>query len=60
VVSSFIALFIKFSKWSNNNKKSAMLKAIVYIIRVVIKETDKYMGENKGYSALFMVKTQIS
>jgi hypothetical protein len=34
-----------------------MLEAIVYIIRVVIRETDKCIGENRGYSALFIVGT---
>jgi hypothetical protein len=57
VVFSFIALFIKFSKWSNSNKKSAILKAIIYIIRVVVKETDKCIKENRGYNTLFVVKT---
>ena len=32
-----------------------MLEAIVYIIRVVVREIDKCMGENRGYSALFVV-----
>jgi hypothetical protein len=41
-------------------KKNAVLKAIVYIIRVVIKEMDKCMGENRGYSVLFVVRTQIN
>ena len=49
-----------FSKWSNSNKKSTVLKAIVYIIRVVIKEMDECIGENRGYSALFVVRTQTS
>ena len=57
MVFSFVALFIGFNKWSNNGKKNAMLKAIVYIIRVVIGKTDKCMGKDKGYSALFVVKT---
>ena len=51
-----MALFIGFNKWSNSNKKSAMLKSIVYIIRVVIREINKYMGENRGYGALFVVR----
>ena len=60
MVSSFIALFIGFSKWSNNNKKSAMLKAIIYIIRVVVGEMDECVEENRGYSVLFVVRTWIS
>ena len=32
-----------------------MLKAIVYIIRVIIREIDKCVGENRGYSVLFVV-----
>ena len=50
-----MVLFIGLSKWSNSGRKSTILKAIVYIIRVIIRETDKYIGENRGYSALFMV-----
>ena len=46
-----------FSKWSNSNKKSAVLKAIIYIIRVVVREIDKCIGENRGYGVLFVVKT---
>jgi hypothetical protein len=33
-----------------------VLKAIVYIIRVIFKEIDEYVGENRGYSALFIIK----
>ena len=55
-----MALFIGFSKRSNSNRKSAVLKAIVYIIRVIIGEINKCMGENRGYSMLFIVKTWIS
>ena len=55
-----MALFIGFSKWSNSSRKSTILEVIVYIIRVVIREMDKYVGENRGYSVLFMVKTRIS
>ena len=57
MVSGFVALFIEFSKWFNSSKKSAVLKAIIYIIRAVIKEINKYIGENRGYSALFVVRT---
>ena len=32
-----------------------MLEAIIYIIRVIIREIDKYIGENRGYSTLFIV-----
>ena len=60
MVSSFMTLFIGFSKWFNNSKKSAVLKAIVYIIRVVIKEMDECVEENKGYNTLFIIKTQTS
>ena len=60
MVSGFVALFIKFSKWSNSGKKSAVLKAIIYIIRVVIGEMDECIRENRGYSVLFVVKTQTS
>ena len=56
MVSGFVVLFVGFSKWFNSNKKSVVLKAIVYIIRVVVGETDKYMGENRGYGALFVVR----
>ena len=52
-----MVLFMGFSKWSNNNKKSIVLKAIIYIIRVVVEGINKYMGENRGYGALFVVKT---
>ena len=55
-----MALFIGLSKWSNSGRKSTMLEAIVYIIRVVIREMDKCVGENRGYSALFMVGTRTS
>ena len=55
-----MTLFIGFSKWSNSGRKSTMLEAIIYIIRVIIRETNKYIGENRGYSILFVVKTQIS
>ena len=37
-----------------------MLKAIIYIIRVIFKEIDKYIRENRGYSILFIIRTQIS
>ena len=57
MVSSFVVLFIGLSKWSNSGRKSTILEAIVYIIRVVVRETDKCMGENRGYSTLFMVGT---
>ena len=33
-----------------------MLEAIVYIIRVIFREMDKYIGENRGYNILFIVK----
>ena len=33
-----------------------MLKAIVYIIRVIFKEINKYIKENRGYSILFIIK----
>ena len=56
MVFSFIALFMGFSKWSNSSRKSTMLEAIVCKIRVVIKKINKCVGENKGYSALFIVK----
>ena len=55
-----MALFIEFSKWPNSSRKSTVLKAIVCIIRVVIKETDKCVGENRGYSVLFIVKIRTS
>ena len=32
-----------------------MLEAIVYIIKVMFKEIDKCIGENRGYSVLFIV-----
>ena len=57
MVSGFMALFIGFNKWFNSGKKSAVLKAIVYIIRVVVGEMDECMGENRGYGVLFVVKT---
>ena len=60
MVSSFVVLFIGLSKWSNSGRKSTILEAIIYIIRVIIREIDKYIGENRGYSALFMVRTRIS
>ena len=60
MVSGFVALFIGFSKWSNSSRKSIILKAIVYIIRVIIREINKYIGENRRYSALFVVKMRIS
>ena len=41
MVSGFIALFIGFSEWSNNSRKSTILEAIVYIIRVIVREIDK-------------------
>jgi len=44
-----------FSKWPNSGRKSTILEIIVCIIRVVIREIDEYMGENRGYSILFMV-----
>ena len=56
MVSGFVVLFVGFSKWFNSNKKSVVLKAIVYIIKVVIKEMDKYIEENRGYGVLFVVK----
>ena len=56
MVSSFIVLFIGFSKWFNSGKKSAILKTIIYIIRVIIKEMDECIGENRGYGALFVVR----
>ena len=34
-----------------------MLEVIIYIIRVIIREMDKCIGENRGYSALFIVRT---
>ena len=37
-----------------------MLEVIVYIIRVVVRETDEYMGENRGYGILFVVRTRTS
>ena len=37
-----------------------MLKAIVYIIRVIVTEINKCVGENRGYSALFVVGTWTS
>ena len=55
-----MVLFIGFSKWSNSSRKSTILEVIVYIIRVVIREIDKCVGENRGYDALFMVKTRTS
>jgi hypothetical protein len=55
-----VALFIGLSKWSNSGRKSTILEVTVYIIRVVIREIDKCVGENRGYSALFIVRTQIS
>ena len=60
MVSGFVALFIGLSKWSNSGRKSTILEAIVYIIRVVVRETDKCVGENRGYSALFVVRTWTS
>ena len=57
MVSGFVALFMGFSKWSNSSRKSAVLKAIVYIIRVVVGEIDEYIKENRGYGALFVVRT---
>ena len=57
MVSSFIALFIGLSKWSSSGRKSTILEAIIYIIRVIIRERDKYIGENRSYSALFIVGT---
>ena len=33
-----------------------MLKIIIYIIRVIFKEINKCVGENRGYSILFIVK----
>jgi len=56
VVFGFVVLFIGLNKWSNSGRKSTVLEAIVYIIRVVVRETDKYVGENRGYSVLFMVR----
>ena len=56
MVSNFIILFIKFNKWSNNSRESTILKAIIYIIRVIFKEINKYIGENKGYSILFIIR----
>ena len=60
MVSSFVVLFMGLSKWSNSGRKSTILEAIVYIIRVIIREMDKYMGENRGYSVLFVVGTRTS
>ena len=60
MVSSFVVLFIGFNKWFNSGKKSTVLKAIVYIIRVVVREMDKYIRENRGYGALFVVRMWIS
>ena len=60
MVSNFMALFIGFSKWSNSNKKSAVLKVIVCIIKVIIKEIDKCVGENRGYNIFFVVRIWIS
>ena len=56
MVSSFVVLFIGFSKWSNSGRKSTVLKVIIYIIRVVVGEMDECVGENKGYSVLFVVR----
>ena len=55
-----MALFIGFSKWPNSGRKRTILKAIIYIIRVIVREINKCVGENRGYSALFVVKTQTS
>jgi hypothetical protein len=60
VVSGFAALFAGFSKWSNSRRKSTVLEAIVCIIRVVVRETDECVGENRGYGALFVVGTRTS
>jgi len=60
VVFGFVVLFVGFSKWFNSSRKSAVLKAIVCIIRVVIKEMDECVEENKGYNTLFIIKTQTS
>ena len=43
-----MALFIGFSKWSNSSRKSTILEAIVYIIRVIIKKMDKCVWEKIG------------
>ena len=32
-----------------------MLEATVHIIRVVVREINKYIGENRGYGVLFVV-----
>jgi len=55
-----VALFIGFSKWSNSGRKSTILEAIIYIIRVIIREIDKCVGENRGYYILFIVRMWIS
>ena len=38
MVSGFMALFVEFSKWFNSGRESTVLEAIVYIIRVVIRD----------------------
>ena len=55
-----MVLFIGLSKWFNSGRKSTILEVIVYIIRVVIREIDKCIGENRGYSTLFVVRTRTS
>ena len=45
MVFNSIALFIGFSKWFNNNRESTALEITIYIIRVIIKEINKYIGE---------------
>ena len=37
-----------------------MLKVIIYIIKVIFKEMDKYIGKNRGYSILFIIRIWIS
>jgi len=33
-----MVLFIRFNKWSNSGRKSTVLEAIIYIIRVAVKK----------------------
>jgi len=33
-----VVLFIGFNKWFNSGRKSTVLKAIVYIIKVIVRE----------------------
>ena len=32
-----------------------MLEVIIYIIRVMFKKINKYIGENRGYNILFII-----